>query len=65
MLKDAGWSVRDGKLVDDSGGQQFSFEILNNDPRMEPIILPFIQNCSAWVSKPLSKPSITLSTGAG
>jgi microcin C transport system substrate-binding protein len=42
MLKEAGWTVKDGKLVKDN--QPFSFEILVDDPVWERICLPFIEN---------------------
>jgi len=44
ILKDAGWSFKEGKLVNDKTGQNFAFEILYDDQRMERIILPFKQN---------------------
>lgn len=44
LLKGAGWNFQGEKLVNDKTGQPFAFEILNNDPQMERIILPFIQN---------------------
>ena len=43
MLKEAGWSVKDGKLVN-SAGQPFVFEILLDQPAWERISLPFAQN---------------------
>jgi microcin C transport system substrate-binding protein len=43
LLQAAGWSLKDGKLVD-AHGQQFTFEFLNDDPRLERVILPFLQN---------------------
>ncbi|HVI52941.1 MAG TPA: extracellular solute-binding protein [Candidatus Sulfotelmatobacter sp.] len=42
LLKDAGWEVKDGKLVKD--GKPFSFEILLDQPVWERIALPFVQN---------------------
>ena len=44
LLKQAGWSVKNEKLVNDKTGQPFEFEILIDDPRFERILLPFIQN---------------------
>ena len=44
ILKEAGWVVRDGKLVNGSTGQPFSFEILLDQPVWERISLPFAQN---------------------
>ena len=43
LLKQAGWSIAGGKLVD-KAGQPMAFEILNQDPAWERIILPFIEN---------------------
>jgi microcin C transport system substrate-binding protein len=42
LLKDAGWEVKDGKLV--KNGQPFVFEILLDQPVWERIALPFVQN---------------------
>lgn len=44
LLKQAGWSFKGEQLVNDKSGQPFKFEILNEDPQMERITLPFIQN---------------------
>ncbi len=44
LLKAAGWSFKGEKLVNDKTGEPFQFEILNQDPQMERIILPFIKN---------------------
>jgi microcin C transport system substrate-binding protein len=44
LLKDAGWSFKNEKLVNDKTGQPFDFEILLNDPQMERIVLPFAKN---------------------
>jgi len=44
MLKDAGWVVKDGKLVNGQSGQPFTFEILINLPVYERICLPFVEN---------------------
>jgi microcin C transport system substrate-binding protein len=46
LLHEAGWSFKNEKLVNDKTGQPFTFEILNQDPQMERIILPFIKNLS-------------------
>ena len=43
LLKDAGWSVKDGKLIDASG-KQLAFEILLDQPNWERIVLPFVEN---------------------
>ena len=42
LLKDAGWTIKDHKMVN-AAGQQMSFEILLDDPAMERIGLPYAQ----------------------
>ncbi|MFQ6016686.1 MAG: extracellular solute-binding protein [Kiloniellaceae bacterium] len=44
LLKEAGWLIRDKKLVDGRTGQQLSFEILLISPEFERIALPFAKN---------------------
>jgi len=44
LLKQAGWSVKAGKLVNDKTGEPFSFEILLSDPTYERATLPFVKN---------------------
>ncbi len=44
LLKDAGWSVVNGKLLNDKTKKQFTFEILLNSPEFERIVLPFTKN---------------------
>src|SRR6185369_17156275 len=44
LLKEAGWSVKNEKLVNDKSGQPLEFEILLSDPQMERIVLPFAKN---------------------
>ena len=44
LLKEAGWSFKNEKLVNDKTGQPFDFEILLNDPQFERIVLPFTKN---------------------
>jgi microcin C transport system substrate-binding protein len=44
LLKQAGWTFKGEQLVNDKTGQPFQFEILNEDPQIERIALPFIQN---------------------
>jgi microcin C transport system substrate-binding protein len=46
LLKQAGWTVKDRKLVN-AAGQQMSFEILLNDPAFERIGLPYVQ----WLNR--------------
>lgn len=40
LLSEAGWSVKDGKLVNDKG-ERFTIEFLLNSPAMERVILPY------------------------
>jgi microcin C transport system substrate-binding protein len=42
LLKAAGWTLKDHKLLD-AQGTQFSFELLLDDPRFERITLPYAQ----------------------
>jgi microcin C transport system substrate-binding protein len=44
LLKQAGWSFKGEQLVNDKTGEPFKFTILNQDPQMERVTLPFIQN---------------------
>ncbi len=44
MLREAGWEVRDGKLVEKRSGRPFEFEILLVSPAFERIVLPFRKN---------------------
>ena len=44
LLADAGWVVRDGKLVNEKTGRQMRFEILLQNPSFERIVLPFMGN---------------------
>jgi microcin C transport system substrate-binding protein len=46
LLEQAGWKVRDRKLVDASGNP-FSFEILLDQPAFERVALPYVQ----WLSR--------------
>jgi microcin C transport system substrate-binding protein len=43
-LKAAGWSFKGEQLVNDKTGEPFQFELLNEDPQIERIALPFLQN---------------------
>ncbi len=43
LLEQAGWLVRDGKLVDGRTGVRFAFEILLDDPHDERMALPFVR----------------------
>jgi microcin C transport system substrate-binding protein len=44
LLKQAGWVVRDMRLVNAETGRPMSFEILIDDPSFERITLPFVKN---------------------
>jgi len=44
LLKQAGWSVKDGKLTNEKTGQKMAFEILLVSPDFERIALPFTKN---------------------
>jgi microcin C transport system substrate-binding protein len=44
LLKQAGWSFKGEQLVNEKTGQPFQFEFLNDDPQIERVALPFIQN---------------------
>jgi len=44
LLKEAGWSFKNEKLVNDKTGEPLAFEILLDDPQMERIVLPFAKN---------------------
>jgi Bacterial extracellular solute-binding proteins, family 5 Middle. len=43
LLKDTGWILKEGKLVNQQG-EVFEFEILLVSPAFERIVLPFIDN---------------------
>jgi microcin C transport system substrate-binding protein len=43
LLREAGWAVKDGKLVN-AAGQPFAFEILLDDPVFERLALPYVQS---------------------
>ena len=44
LLKEAGWLVKNKKLVNSRTGQPFKFEILLHDPSFQRVVLPFQQN---------------------
>ncbi len=44
LLEDAGWVVRDHKLVNENTGEQMRFEILLVSKEFERIVLPFVRN---------------------
>jgi len=43
LLRQAGWVVRDGRLVSAADGKPFAFEILLQDPHDERVALPYVQ----------------------
>ncbi len=43
LLKDAGYTVKDGVLVN-KAGQPFNFEVLLGQPTFERVVLPYVQN---------------------
>ena len=43
LLRAAGWTVKDRKLVN-AAGQQMGFSILLSDPSLERVALPYVQN---------------------
>jgi microcin C transport system substrate-binding protein len=44
LFQEAGWSVKNGRMVNDKTGQPFTFEFLSDEPRMEKVVLPFLAN---------------------
>ena len=44
LLKEAGWELKKGKLVNKESGKYFEFEILLVSPAFERIVLPFRDN---------------------
>lgn len=44
LLKEAGWEIKDGKLVQTSSGKQMKFEILLAQKAFERIVNPYINN---------------------
>jgi microcin C transport system substrate-binding protein len=44
LLEEAGWVVRDLRLVNARTGQPMRFEILLRDPAFERVVLPFVRN---------------------
>ena len=44
LLRDAGWAVRDGRLVEASTGAAMEFEMLLVNPDFERVVLPFGKN---------------------
>ncbi|MCH2171329.1 extracellular solute-binding protein [Myxococcota bacterium] len=44
LLKEAGWSIRDGKMTHDETGEVLAFEFLLVSPAFERVVLPFKKN---------------------
>ncbi|MEM7168713.1 MAG: extracellular solute-binding protein [Pseudomonadota bacterium] len=44
LFNEAGWQLKNGKLVHHDSGEQLKFEILTASPESERLALPFIQN---------------------
>jgi microcin C transport system substrate-binding protein len=44
LFQEAGWTIKNGRLVNDKTGQPFTFEFLSDEPRMEKVVLPFLDN---------------------
>lgn len=44
MLLNAGWSLKNNKLINDKTGEQFTFEMLLVQPAFERVVAPFIRN---------------------
>lgn len=44
LLKEAGWTIKGEKLVNEKTGEPLTFEFLLDQPEFERIVLPFIQN---------------------
>lgn len=44
LLREAGWVVKDMRLVNERTGEPFQFEILLADPSFERVTLPFVRN---------------------
>ena len=44
LLREAGWTVRNGRLVEESTGAAMEFEMLLRNPDFERVVLPFGKN---------------------
>jgi microcin C transport system substrate-binding protein len=44
LLKEAGWSLKNGKLINNETGKPFTFEILLHQKSFERVVAPMIQN---------------------
>lgn len=43
LLREAGWEIRDGRLINTQTGEPFEVEFLNDQPDSERILAPYIQ----------------------
>ncbi len=44
LLREAGWEVRDNRLIHQESGRPFQFEILLLNPSFERVVLPYVRN---------------------
>ncbi|MFI5034382.1 MAG: extracellular solute-binding protein, partial [Reyranellales bacterium] len=44
LLKDAGWEIKDGKMVEVKTGKKLAFEMMLSDASFERVVLPYKQN---------------------
>lgn len=44
LLREAGWTIKDGKLTEESTGQTMEIEFLLVSPQFERVVSPYIQN---------------------
>lgn len=44
LFKEAGWRIKEGKLVHGETGEQFALEIVHDDVRAQKLILPYIKH---------------------
>ena len=66
LLKEAGWTFKGEKLVNDKTGQPFEFEILLDDPQMRADRAALRQEPrSGWGSPPACAPSTSRNTKSG
>ena len=44
LLKDAGWEIKDGKMIEVKTGKKLAFEMMLSDASFERVVLPYKQN---------------------
>jgi len=44
LFKEAGYEIRDGKMVNSATGEPFTIELIENSPTMERVVLPYQQS---------------------